>query len=143
MNRGCGFGCGDSADELCPYLACPVLWQLARDIVRNPESSRTILQRICVVRPTSSRLKTFAFLSALCLQCVNDPHCMKEDGMPMSAQIVQSRGAGNPLSFFYSVTGRELHSRKSRVHSALPACGQYPATNNTHIHACTHTHVQT
>ena len=35
----CVFGCTDSKDTLSHYLVCPVLWQLAREVCPNEESS--------------------------------------------------------------------------------------------------------
>ena len=46
VDRCCIAGCTDSADELCHYVACLILWQLARDTFRIQES--------CASSPSSS-----------------------------------------------------------------------------------------
>ena len=70
--RGCIFGCKDTRDELCHYLMCPALWQLARDTLRIQETSVFILHRLCINEPTPLKLTTLAFCHALHHACVSD-----------------------------------------------------------------------
>ena len=93
QNRPCIFGCEDSRDELCHYLVCPVLWQLALHTLRINESSIMFLNRICVSEPTQDKLKTLAFCHALYHSCVKDTVCIAENGMPKSPYIVQKRAS--------------------------------------------------
>ena len=85
------FGCEDSRDELCHYLVCPVLWQLALHSLRISEDSILFLHRICVSEPTHLKLQTLAFCHALYHTCVNDTACIDESGMPRSHYLVQKR----------------------------------------------------
>ena len=39
QGRPCVFGCRDSSDELCHYLACPILWYFIRASLRIQEES--------------------------------------------------------------------------------------------------------
>ena len=93
QNRPCIFGCLDSRDELCHYLACPVLWQFALHTLRINELSILHLHRICVSEPTHDKLKTLAFCHALYHTCVNDIACIDENGTPRSFYLVQKRAS--------------------------------------------------
>ena len=91
QNRPCICGCEDSRDELCHYLVCPALWQLALHTLRIDESSIMFLDRICVSEPTQDKLKTLAFCHALYHSCVKGTACIAENGMPKSPYISQKR----------------------------------------------------
>ena len=104
--RGCIFGCKDARDELCHYLLCPALWQLARDALRIQETSIFILQRLCISEPTTMKLKTLAFCHALYHACANDCHCIAADGMPMGALIVQHKAHENSSYCLQLIGGR-------------------------------------
>ena len=104
--RGCIFGCKDTRDELCHYLTCPALWQFARDALRIQETSVFILHRLCIVEPSAVKLKTLAFCHALYHTCVNDMQCMRADGMPRGAQVVQHRAHENSNFCLHLVGGR-------------------------------------
>ena len=93
--RGCILGCKDTRDELCHYLICPALWQMARDTFRVQETSVFVLHRLCISEPAPLKLKTFVFCHALHYACVNAAHCMTADGMPRCAQIVQHEAYEN------------------------------------------------
>jgi hypothetical protein len=90
-NRPCIFGCEGVRDELCHYLQCPILWQLALEAIRIHEVSIMILSRICVSEPSIDKLKLLAFCHALYHCCAKDTQCIREDGMPYAPLIVQSR----------------------------------------------------
>ena len=91
QDRPCIFGCEHTRDELCHYLVCPILWQFARVSLRINEESIMFLSRLCVLEPTTDKLKLLAFCHALYHCCVNDTVCIADNGMPRSAQIVQQR----------------------------------------------------
>ena len=104
--RGCIFGCVDTRDELCHYLMCPALWQLARDTLGIQETSVFILHRLCICEPTALKFKTLAFCHALYHACVNDSHCIAADGMPRGAMIVQHKAHENSSYCLQLVGGR-------------------------------------
>ena len=92
-NRPCIFGCEGERDEMCHYLQCPILWQLASEALCQSDSSICILNKIGLLDPSSAKLKRLAFCHALYHSCVNDPHCIKENGMPFPSLIVQARAS--------------------------------------------------
>ena len=92
-NRPCIFGCTDCRDELCHYLQCPLLWQLASGACDSTELDPSLLHRICLYEPSNEKLRKLAFCHALYHACVNDTGCIKENGMPLSSEIVLARAA--------------------------------------------------
>ena len=106
QNRPCIFGCEDSRDELCHYLVCPALWQLALHSLRISEVSILFLHRICVSEPTHLKLQTLAFCHALYHTCVNDTACIDESGMPRSPYLVQKRASETCNYCLHLVGGR-------------------------------------
>ena len=105
-DRGCIFGCFDSRDEFCHYIICPVLWCFARDTLHVTESSVFVGHRLCIVDPTPEKLKTLAFCHSLYHACVNDAFCMRSDGFPRAARIVQSRASEVSRHCAHLVGGR-------------------------------------
>jgi len=105
-DRGCIFGCSDSKDELCHYIICPVLWCFARDTLHVTESSVFVGHRLCIVDPTPEKLKNLAFCHSLYHACVNDSLCMRNDGFPRAARIVQSRASEVSRHCAHLVGGR-------------------------------------
>ena len=92
-DRSCIFGCLDSRDEVCHYLTCPILWQFANETSRIREDSIFFLNRICIIAPTSEKLKALAFCHSLYHSCVNDPVCISVTGVPFSPTRVQCRAS--------------------------------------------------
>ena len=93
INRPCIFGCEGDRDELCHYLQCPILWQLASEAFCQSDSSICILSRIGLLDPSSVKLKRLAFRHALYHSCVNDSCCIRENGMPFPSTVVQARAS--------------------------------------------------
>jgi hypothetical protein len=104
--RGCIFGCVDTRDELCHYLICPALWQIARDTLGIQEASVLILHRLCISEPSPVKLKILAFCHALYHACINDAHCIAADGVPRCSSIVQHRASENASFCLQLVGGR-------------------------------------
>ena len=94
-DRPCFFCCPNSSDELCHYLACPICWYSARVAFIIQEHSIIFLPRVCVSEASLLKLEALAFRHTLYHTCVNDVCCVKEDGLPRAASIVQSRASGN------------------------------------------------
>ena len=92
-DRPCIFGCPDTRDEICHYLACPILWHLALETLCIKEESIFFLNRICVIAPTPDKLKTLAFCHSLYHSVVNDPECISGTGMPFNSARVQRRAS--------------------------------------------------
>ena len=69
-----------------------------------------ILHRLCIHQPSLSKLQILAFRHVLYHQCVNDPDCIREDGMPRSSPPVQHRAAEVANFCLRLVGGRELYS---------------------------------
>ena len=55
----CIFGCTDCTDNLMHYLICPVLWQIANEIIGH-ESSVHIGSRMCFCLPSETKFKRLA-----------------------------------------------------------------------------------
>ena len=55
----CIFGCTGCTDTLMHYLICPVLWQIANEIIGH-ESSVHIGSRMCFCLPSETKLKRLA-----------------------------------------------------------------------------------
>jgi hypothetical protein len=107
QNRPCVFGCLDSSDELCHYLACPILLSFTRATLRIQEESFMFLPRLCISDPSSLKLKALAFSHALYHQVVNDAVCMAENNMPRASRIVQTRASEICNYCLHLVGGRE------------------------------------
>jgi len=105
--RPCIFGCPDTRDEMCHYLACPILWQLAFETLGIEEESIFFLNRICVISPTPDKLKALAFCHSLYHSIANDPECISVTGMPFNSARVQRRAS--------EVCGFSLHMLGGRV----------------------------
>ena len=105
-DRPCIFGCLDARDEVCHYLACPILWQLAFETLRIQEDSIFFLNRICVVSPTPDKLKALAFCHSLYHSVVNDPECISVSGMPFNSARVQRRASEICGFTLHAVGGR-------------------------------------
>ena len=45
----CIFGCVDSKDEICHYLQCPIIWQLAREALLFSENHFSVGHRLCFI----------------------------------------------------------------------------------------------
>ena len=105
-HRKCIFGCSDQRDELCHYLVCPALWQIARTCLRVEESSVEIFHRVCIVDPTETKFKTLAFCHALYHCCVNDTQCVGPDGTPSASHIVQHQAYENAHHCLHYLRGR-------------------------------------
>ena len=86
----CIFGCHGEKDELKHYILCPVLWQLVREHVPGHEQSITSCSRLCLVEPSFSKLKAFAFAHLLCHTCKNEPSCLGNDGFIKCGSVVQA-----------------------------------------------------
>lgn len=97
----------DCADELCHYLACPVLWLLASGTCRFQGSPIMRLPRLCIHQPTLLKLEIFVFGRDLYHQRANDRHCMRDDGMPGSGPIVQNRTAETACKLLLSSCWRQ------------------------------------
>ena len=105
-DRPCIFGCLDARDEVCHYLACPILWQLAFETLRIQEDSIFFLNRICVVSPTPDKLKALTFCHSLYHSVVNDPECISVSGMPFNSARVQRRASEICGFTLHAVGGR-------------------------------------
>ena len=90
----CIFGCKDARDELGHYLACPVLWQFAREFVGAEEPSIAIGSRLCIVQPSIAKLHALACVHSLYHACRNDPGCTDCEGYILPAATVQFRAIG-------------------------------------------------
>ena len=104
--RQCIYGCLDCKDDLMHYLVCPILWQLAREVLCVQEVSFLILDRLCIGEPTEIKFKTLAFCHALYHCCVNDAMCMHDDGTPRDSRTVQLRAYENAHFCSYLVGGK-------------------------------------
>ena len=87
----CIFGCTDSKDTLSHYLVCPVLWQLAREVCPNEESS-SVPSRLCMNLPCKVCLLRLSIAFGIYHSIKNDAVCSLS-GSPSSA-LVQSRAVG-------------------------------------------------
>ena len=87
----CVFGCNDSVDEICHYLVCPVLWQLARESLSLSESSVFVSERLCFCNPSIEKLNLLAFVHSLYHAVCNDAGCFGAEADLLSPAIVQDR----------------------------------------------------
>ena len=84
----CIFGCTDARDELTHYLQCTVLWLFASENLGH-ETHFDIAHRLCLVSPTTARLRALAFVHTLYHTCKNDRGCFNGGGNVLSANVVQ------------------------------------------------------
>ena len=96
-DRPCIFGCGETRDELCHYLQCPLLWQFALDSVGGVENNCNFLHRIGIYEPSVEKLNRLAFCHALYHTCVNDTCCVGDNGMPYEKEVVLARAAQSSI----------------------------------------------
>ena len=76
---------------LSHYLVCPVLWQLARQLLNLPELSLSVEHRHGICEPTVDKIRMLAFCHSLYHACVNDTECMRSDSLQCTGQVAQLR----------------------------------------------------
>ena len=91
--KSCVYGCVDCKDTLCHYLECPVLWQLAREVVPLEVSSRPAY-RLSLVSPTKQSLNRLAIAFNLYHNSKNDHTPFDSDLNFSVPNFVQHRAAG-------------------------------------------------
>ena len=88
----CVYGCSDCKDTFCHYLECPVLWQLAREVLPEEESSRPVF-RLALVAPSARSLDLLAVAFNICHDTKNN-HAVCDHELDYSVpNFVQHRAA--------------------------------------------------
>ena len=77
MLHTCMFGCLDSEDVLSHYLACSILWSLAREISGIREFEVSINSRISILNPSKDKLLLLAYCHVLYHRAINDQECIR------------------------------------------------------------------
>ena len=106
----CIFGCLDCTDTLMHYLICPVLWQIANEIIGH-EPSVHIGSRLCLCLPSETKLKRLAMTHAIYHFCKFDAtvqHLVSQAIFSLQLvsnpwQIIQETAAGYARTVEYMV----------------------------------------
>jgi len=89
----CIFGCIDCKDEICHYLLCPVLWQLAREALLISEDYFSIGHRLCLIDGSHDKLRLLAYTHTLYHSLKNDTECRDSNGLIKDSQFIQQRSS--------------------------------------------------
>ena len=88
----CIFGCIDCKDEILHYLQCPVLWQLAREVLPLSEEYFSIRHRLCFIDCSKDKLRLLAYTHTLHHPLRDDTECIDAVGVIKDSQFIQQRG---------------------------------------------------
>ena len=86
----CVFGCLDCRDEVCHYLTCPILWQLAREALNLMETSFDVGHRLCLTEVNINRVRLLGYCHTLYHHIRNSSECFDADGNVKDSRFIQT-----------------------------------------------------
>ena len=89
----CVFGCIDCQDEIRHYMQCPVLWQLAREVLSVSEVYFYIGHRLCFIDCSLDELRLLAYSHLLYHSVKNDSECVNASGIIEDSQCIQQESS--------------------------------------------------
>ena len=104
----CLFGCQDCKDTICHYLYCLVIWQIAREVCPNEDSS-ALAYRLGLDSPSMQSLNRLAIVFGIYHSIKNDlPNSFIYNSMVNQPTLIQSRAVGFAKSIAARLSIRDV-----------------------------------